>query len=1428
MKKLFILFAFGLLPIISFSWTTPERLTYLNDFTELSGNGAKNIAVDREGRVHVVFYSEALVPGFNSTPQVWYKRYEPNIGWTKDTCIADVANEASEMPALCCDSSGNLHIVYIGYTLSSYNLRYKNWNPTTGWTSSVIISTNTREKNNPSITATTNGNIHCVWTEMRADGYYKIFYRERIGSNWPSPPVEISSISETEEELPSISAGRGDSIYVVWRGENPVNYYYNIFYRARINGSWQSILYVCSFNSDQCDWEPYGPSISVDNANVGHISWYGWNRWDEYYGRVYYRRRLAAGFSTIDTIAGAGQPDDFERYGPQVAIDRQGNTHVVWFGEDYWTDAWFRLWHKKRTSAGWLATEELACEYPEGDLYNPHIASDTLGLHLVWFDDRLEDEEIFWMVSYPQDVEIKAIVSPPVFCTLASYIPKVVIRNSGEEEILNPFNVKITINPGGYEDIVNVSYLGVGAEETLEFNSWLPTQADLYTVKCSLLVSDHFLPNNKKSRYCGIPNFLENFEVTNGRFTSEPAINAWEWGTPSLVGPPNAHSGAKCFGTNIDGNYANNANWKLNSFWYVATKDTPVLGFYHWYRFQTRYDGGNVKFSKDGINFSLLHSFFPEPYDRKLDSGNVGIPQESAYSRGVINPIGWTAVLMPIPVAAGDTFVIRWHFGSDGSFNYPGWYLDDVGGVGFEPLRHDVGVVEIVSPADTVDSSIPINPQVKVKNFGTQGETFNATLKIESYLETKTIALLPAQESTVTFSPWTPMARGVSFARCSLYLASDENRINDTLTKSFFIRVKDVGVLDLGKSKISSCPIPKEAGKFPFGEKEVALSELANQQINFYSLTFLPDTLDSGDLYTPEAWVKNFGNTQVTFWTRFSFGNFYSESLLTTLLPDSESHLTFSSFTVPGRGPVVKKCSTLLLGDLIPDNNCKKETTFVRVRDIGIVRFLSPTPFIYPGPITPQVLIANCGNVGNGMSLFLKIEDSLNNIVYTAETTHSYLPAGCSLSFAFPSWQATVGQYVIACSLSASGDRVFANDTSSLAFTVGGVSGWIKKADLVGGRKNVKSGGCIAAFDSLVYALVGNNTRDFLCYSITGNIWRKVESIPTGSRGKKVKKGACISSDGDYIYALKGGGTNEFYRYDPALNRWESLPAPSFIKGIKGGFITFVERSGIKYLYCGSGTNSNEWKRFNINTSTWEDLPIPLPKEKFKVGSGFAYDGDSLIYLTQGGSKYNAFFLLNFNYGDLTWESLPNLPLVGRSARKKKIKEGAALVYSQRNRKIYATKGGNTLEFWRFDPINRRWEQAEDVGSPEVPYKKIKGGGSLAYSHYASGIFATIGNNTNEFWFYAVPATTSLPISYFSGEVKNQPLIYKGEMSSVAIRKKDELEKIKIYNLLGEVVLEDKGEKKTLDFSQRLPTGIYILKIEGKGKTETKKIIIMR
>jgi Zn-dependent metalloprotease len=174
----------------------------------------------------------------------------------------------------------------------------------------------------------------------------------------------------------------------------------------------------------------------------------------------------------------------------------------------------------------------------------------------------------------------------------------------------------------------------------------------------------------------GSNEFFSDFEADNGGFTPTPATGGWEWGTPT-VSPSAAYSGVKCWATILAGNYVSSCNYIL---------DTPpldlggftnaVLEFQSWYDTEAYYDGGNIKVSTDGgATWTIVTPIGGYPEDAAY-TGNAAIPGEPCFS-GHIQGF-WELVQVDLGAYAGDTVIIRFHFGSDSSINYSGWSIDDV------------------------------------------------------------------------------------------------------------------------------------------------------------------------------------------------------------------------------------------------------------------------------------------------------------------------------------------------------------------------------------------------------------------------------------------------------------------------------------------------------------------------------------------------------------------------------------------------------------------------------------------------------------------------------------------------------------------------------------------------------------------------------
>jgi len=160
----------------------------------------------------------------------------------------------------------------------------------------------------------------------------------------------------------------------------------------------------------------------------------------------------------------------------------------------------------------------------------------------------------------------------------------------------------------------------------------------------------------------------QTFEGSDGGYTGDPL---WQWGAPTGgIGPSGGFSGTNCWGTNLSGNYPDNAVAYLTSPAFdFHTATTLFLSFTHYYDSESGFDGGNVEV-KIGSDWVTLVPKGGYPMEFLGGLGN-----EDGYS-GYSG--GWQPAVFDLTLYIGSAVQFRFHFGSDSGVNGPGWYIDDV------------------------------------------------------------------------------------------------------------------------------------------------------------------------------------------------------------------------------------------------------------------------------------------------------------------------------------------------------------------------------------------------------------------------------------------------------------------------------------------------------------------------------------------------------------------------------------------------------------------------------------------------------------------------------------------------------------------------------------------------------------------------------
>lgn len=389
-------------------------------------------------------------------------------------------------------------------------------------------------------------------------------------------------------------------------------------------------------------------------------------------------------------------------------------------------------------------------------------------------------------------------------------------------------------------------------------------------------------------------------------------------------------------------------------------------------------------------------------------------------------------------------------------------------------------------------------------------------------------------------------------------------------------------------------------------------------------------------------------------------------------------------------------------------------------------------------------------------------------------------------------------------------------------------------------KKKIKDGGSLVAVrDSLIFAFKGNKNNDFYTFDLTNQTWTQKWSMPNSSANRPVKKGAALTYDNDIIYATRGNNTREFWGYFVDGDSWRRLNDVPLGTGknIKGGTgLAYVGKGDSDMVYLLKGSKINEFWVYYANQDTWlkrKDASI-LPSGKYyKDGSCIVYDGNNTIYALKSGT--NEFYAYDISAD--TWTVKQTLPLIGNSGKKKKVKNGGAMVWTDSS--LYAFKGGNTLEFWQYLPSSNTWVQKESLPAGEKK-KRIKGGGALAY--IGGKIYALKGNNTLEFWVYTPKSEGSGATAQFgtmaqtlSKKQTNQINVYPNPFSkntnlTYALLRTGPLS-ISIYDISGRVLRRIDKETKSkngvsiLDFDG-LNSGVYFIMFKSGDYRITKKVIM--
>jgi hypothetical protein len=732
---------------------------------------------------------------------------------------------------------------------------------------------------------------------------------------------------------------------------------------------------------------------------------------------------------------------------------------------------------------------------------------------------------------------------------------------------------------------------------------------------------------------------------------------------------------------------------------------------------------------------------------------------------------------------------------------------------GLPAVPGDVGTTRIIAPSDSLNYGDMVVPQAMVVNYGTLPQTFAVRLDVgTAYSNSQVVANLAGGDSVlVNFAAWTVNAAGSHAIKCSTQLSSDTVKSNDKATGSCFVRVFDVATT---------------------------------------ALVAPADTVDSTNVITPACSVFNYGNTAVSYKVRLHIGGYSDSATVIDHAAGTALPVTFANWTAGARGTYAVSCSTeLALDDTSAGNDKQAGLVTVLVKDVSLEEIAGPLGSFPEGTAAqPRGTWRNNGTQVASFETWALLNDPTGARVYAQKFDMvGLIPGGTVQVGTFPACTlATPGTWTVRCSTSLIGDLAPGNDFLDSTFTVTPVShegGWVCAGvmPLSASGKEPKDGAWLAssAGDGLVYAAKGFKTGDFYSYDPVADAWTTRENWPAGKEAKGPYKGATGVSDGaGGVYAAKGNNTQGFWFYDAAANTWiqkTDVPLGPTNKKVKGG-TDLAYYDGFVYLLKGY---KDEFWRYDPAQDSWLQLPnAPAGvSARWDKGSWLANDGAGRLYAHK--ARYHEFYAFDIAAG--SWgTALTPMPKESYTGKNKKSKDGGCGAFA--DGAIYALKGGNTNEFWRYDVAGNAWTEKEtipQVGLGSTKRKKVKGGADIVA--VGSVFYATKGNKSLDIWQYTPSTLVDQPRPEQGGVMAGPAAIGGSRLAispnplgsglltiSYSLAKAGNAT-VGVYDATGRCVVARSSWARSSSFTVScLSTGVYLVKLTAPGFSATRKLVVQR
>jgi len=291
-------------------------------------------------------------------------------------------------PVIAIDSSGNIHIVWYGdisSSISIYQIRYiKSTDGGNTWTNPINITNESYSQFYPAIAIDSYNNIYVVWegSSVASPTLHQVrFSKSTDGGNTWSNPIDITSGSYPNGS-PSLAIDSSNNIHLAFIGESSISpSNFQIRYCKSLDGgnTWSNPVNITNENYDQSE-----PAIAIDKLGNLHIVWDGENPTNPNYNQIRYSKSTDSG-TTWSSPLNITNDSNYVQHEPRIAIDSSNIIYVIWSGECSESPDNFQLRYSKSTDWGNTWNNPAIIINEDNDHGEPSIAIDNSNtIHLVW------------------------------------------------------------------------------------------------------------------------------------------------------------------------------------------------------------------------------------------------------------------------------------------------------------------------------------------------------------------------------------------------------------------------------------------------------------------------------------------------------------------------------------------------------------------------------------------------------------------------------------------------------------------------------------------------------------------------------------------------------------------------------------------------------------------------------------------------------------------------------------------------------------------------------------------------------------------------------------------------------------------------------------------------------------------------------------